>query len=52
LRFQEKISNLIQNQSTWLTVDISTCRNNLDNDNEPFYSQDASWSYRLFQLGV
>jgi hypothetical protein len=48
LRFQEKISNVIENQSTWFVVDITTCRNNLHNDNEMFYSQDASWSYRLW----
>jgi hypothetical protein len=45
LWFKEKILNVIPNQSTWLMVCILTCRNNLHNDNEMFYSRDASWSY-------
>jgi hypothetical protein len=37
LRFQEKISNFILNQNTWLTVaDIPTCKNNLHNGNLNF----------------
>jgi hypothetical protein len=51
LRFEEKISNFIQNYSTWLTVDIHSCRNNLHNDNGIIFSQDASWSYSLW-LGL
>jgi hypothetical protein len=42
------MSNFIQNQSTWLTVYSPTCRNNLHNNNDILYPQDASWSYRLW----
>jgi hypothetical protein len=48
LRFQERVSNYVQNQSTKLTVNIPTWRNNLYNDNEFFSPQDASCSYRLW----
>jgi hypothetical protein len=48
LKYQEKISNFFQNQSTWLTLDVP--RNNLQNDNEIFHSQDASWSFTVYGL--